>query len=582
MSEVILEPRLVGDIAGDFFIPSYQRGYRWGESQVRQLLDDIYENGGNSYCLQPVVVKKRPDDTYELIDGQQRMTTLWLIMTYIKKYKPMMNINFSITYETRKDSSDFLSHISDEGSEEKSKVYIDFFHMYEAYTTIKNWFEISINTTLTADNIYKYLCENVKVIWYEASDNDDERGLFTRLNIGKIKLTNAELVRALFLSEDGREISLEKQLEIATTWDNLEKELRDDDLWYFLTNKRTSDYSTRIELIFDMMSKRSDNEKDEYSTFFYFIDRIKDSEGGGPQKVWEEIQNYFLYLKNWYDNRELFHKVGYLITVGKSISELVEMSKDKLKSEFLSILDEEIKKTISPSRDRIHPRDHILSLSYEKAADKAKIEKVLLLFNVESVLRQKNSRERYPFFEHKNNEWTLEHIHAQHSDGLNKMEDRKKWLQLHKKSLEDMQQKDPTNEVLGKMIKKIVPYIENGVEKNKFDELSSEIVAMLSETNESNDYLHTISNMALLSSENNSALNNSTFDVKRNMILDMDKNGEYIPLCTKRAFLKYYTESKHHQLHFWSDADRKAYILAMLGDNEKEGVITKYLSKDGN
>ena len=43
-----LETKLVGSIQGDFYIPSYQRGYRWGKDEVSRLLDDIYSNGNNN------------------------------------------------------------------------------------------------------------------------------------------------------------------------------------------------------------------------------------------------------------------------------------------------------------------------------------------------------------------------------------------------------------------------------------------------------------------------------------------------------------------------------------------------------
>lgn len=76
-----------------FFIPSYQRGYRWTEQQVKELLYDIDEfansrpQEGEFYCLQPLVVKKMSDSEcekfqledspwYEVVDGQQRLTTL--------------------------------------------------------------------------------------------------------------------------------------------------------------------------------------------------------------------------------------------------------------------------------------------------------------------------------------------------------------------------------------------------------------------------------------------------------------------------------------------------------------------------
>ena len=56
--KIILETRLVGDIEGKFHIPSYQRGYRWGKNEVTRLLEDIFSNGENNYCLQPIVVRK--------------------------------------------------------------------------------------------------------------------------------------------------------------------------------------------------------------------------------------------------------------------------------------------------------------------------------------------------------------------------------------------------------------------------------------------------------------------------------------------------------------------------------------------
>lgn len=70
-NNIILETKFVADIRGSFYIPSYQRGYRWSETEVVRLLDDIYQNGKKNYCLQPVVVRKKGDQ-YELIDGQQK------------------------------------------------------------------------------------------------------------------------------------------------------------------------------------------------------------------------------------------------------------------------------------------------------------------------------------------------------------------------------------------------------------------------------------------------------------------------------------------------------------------------------
>ena len=97
-------------ISGKFFIPAYQRGYRWTADEVTKLLDDILRSAGQPYSLQPIVVKRigttapsTPDtpETWELIDGQQRLTTLWLIFNYLQKngYK-RSGAAYSLMYAT--------------------------------------------------------------------------------------------------------------------------------------------------------------------------------------------------------------------------------------------------------------------------------------------------------------------------------------------------------------------------------------------------------------------------------------------------------------------------------------------------
>ena len=92
----------VSEISGKkFFIPAYQRGYRWTEQQVLDLLNDVneFKTGGDNawYCLQPLVVRlMNPEDKrlvlendksewYEVIDGQQRLTTTFLIIMEKRK-----------------------------------------------------------------------------------------------------------------------------------------------------------------------------------------------------------------------------------------------------------------------------------------------------------------------------------------------------------------------------------------------------------------------------------------------------------------------------------------------------------------
>jgi uncharacterized protein with ParB-like and HNH nuclease domain len=558
----ILEPKLVGNIEGNFIIPEYQRGYRWESEHITMLLNDIWENGDANYCLQPIVVKKTDDGSFELIDGQQRLTTLFLILKYMEHLLPnIIKSKFSLKYITRPRCEEFLVSL-DSGL---AKENIDFLHIYNAYNTIATWFDDeNIDKGLKAINLYKYFGEKVKVIWYEVNKNDDATDLFTRLNIGKIPLTNAELVKALFLSRDSESITEEKQLEIATSWDIIEQELHDNTFWAFLTNEPTNKYSTRIELIFNMKANKMENERENFFTFFYFIEKMK---AESKIEIWKEIQAYFLILKEWFNNRDIYHKVGYLVATGEKMQTLIKDSEDLSKKAFRDTLDNKIISNLNLTRDKV------LGLSYKTNGDKSTIEKLLLLFNVETVRLLQNSTEKYSFVNHKGKTWSLEHIHAQNSEGLNKKEDQQKWLSSHRKSLLDLKDRIVNKDKIVEVIKKIDENYEN-ITKVIFDVIFAEVFALLSES-EDRSYMDSISNMALLSVADNAALNNSTFDVKRNKILEMDKNGEYIPICTRRVFLKYYTESKDNQLQFWSDDDRNAYIEALLGDTS---VLYKYLT----
>lgn len=555
-NDIKLTTKHVGFVEGKFYIPSFQRGYRWGQDEVTRLLDDVNSNGTKNYCLQPVVVRRR-EDSFELIDGQQRLTTLFLIYKYmnISSSGFLDEPKFSLIYETREKSEEFLASIDRTKKEEN----IDYWFMCDAYETIENWFG-SKDKKSTLTNINKYFDENVKIIWYEVDESDDAIALFTRLNIGKIPLTSAELVKAMFLSRDNNsDMDREKQEEISLQWDNIEKELHNNSLWYFLTNRSNTKYQTRIDLILDLISGKPADNKEKYYTFFYF-DTLNQKEK--LNEIWKEIQHTFLILKDWYEDHELYHKIGYLIASNtKSLQDIFALSKRQIdgrgitKKLFKFELDTYIKKSIAI------PTNYS-ELSYEKAADYLRISKLLLLFNVESVRQNGEQTHWFPFEKFKFQKtgkvsWSLEHIHAQQSEGMQKQDDWKEWLRLHLPSIISL---SDGNDVLIEEMKNACE--KERLERQEFEDIQQKVVQKLSAQGNT-EYMHSIANLALLNMSDNAALNNSTFDVKRNAIIEMDKKGQYIPFCTKMVFLKYYTPSANNQLNFWGQQDRIAYIKAI-------------------
>ncbi|MFY1614710.1 DUF262 domain-containing protein [Micromonospora sp. WMMD736] len=534
-----LRPVLVGNIAGEFFVPSYQRGYRWGRDEVVRLLNDVHESAGKKYFLQPVVVKRRHDGKWELVDGQQRLTTLLLILLYIRQHLPTATLKYELEYETRPASAKYLQH----PTFEESRDNIDFFHIFGAFECIREWFDARGNPTLEAINFYKYFSESVYVIWYEAPPKVESTTLFTRLNIGRIPLTDAELVKALVLA---RSRTLKRDHEIAAQWDSIERDLRIPEVWAFVTG-RSSLEATHITLLLDTLAGEP---KSGPRPLFHTFETLRAQiEVNDAQDLWDQVIDLHSLVMGWYDSRDLFHKIGYLIARGRRFADLVTLSQDCTKHEFEARLDARIRDDLN-----LRPSD-IAELRYGNR----KAEAVLLLMNVETVRRMQLSSERFSFREHAARRWSIEHIHAQNAEQLNRAVQWREWLRLHRDALaslptiEEMQRADLTTRIDAAMA---------NVSAEVFVPLEQEVSALFSRAGEGED-INVISNLALLSNGDNSALSNSVFEVKRRHVLERDRAGSYIPVCTRNVFLKYYTEAEGQQIHFWGTHDREGYLAAM-------------------
>ena len=377
-------------------------------------------------------------------------------------------------------------------------------------------------------------------------------------------MTNAELIKALLLKDYNDDNIDKDKIERSIQWDGIEKELRsyNDELWYFLTTKNASSYSTRIELLFDMMACKASYERETYFTFFWFEQEIKTR---GVDVIWKEIQNNFLQIKEWYTDNLLYHKIGYLISSGsKTMMDMFNLAKGKLKSQFKQDLDDLIAESINFKLDE---DETYRDLNYKD--NEKDISKLLLLFNIESIIN-KGVYQRFPFSKYNTAEWSLEHIHAQNSQALTKKETQLEWIKMHLGSVKAVSHNGKYDALISKMEE--ITRLEKLDGRNTFEELYRDVCNALSEDSDV-DYLHTISNMALLERKNNAALNNSTFDVKRNQIVKLDQEGAFIPYCTKMVFLKYYTPSDKNQIHFWGQDDRDAYIEAM------EDMLKPYMDK---
>lgn len=618
----------------NFFIPDYQRGYRWGDIQIRQMLEDIYSfiydknAAGSFYCLQPVVVKKMtPDEVaanklesafdnntwYEVIDGQQRLTTIRIILALESQIDRFNKMRFNMYYQTRPELGKLFDKLGIYEENERFIVKfdndndqcndIDSWHIHNAANKILDWFQNGSGYFKPSIQEFKGgFYENfsntkekdksVQVIWYELCDKSDPYEMFKRLNDKSISLNNAELIRGMFLSDSavykGEELLLSqfdedvrpivekrelarKQSHIIEEWDIIEKQLWDDKFWSFIKKEKNSDdYSCRIEYIFDLISKKTSNQKDSLYTYLEFDGMLKSGAVKDLWDLWLKVETYFSLLIAWYNDRYYYHKIGFLTTeLGSSV--LIEML-----SESTNVSKKEFKKTIegrinSAIHDKKKPGRKILDYTYKD--DYNMLKRVLFLYNVETTYKQ--GLEFFPFERYKDYEWTLEHIHAQNSERIDHSIKDKwvEWFDENKKVLERLSSRLPNDENL----KLLISFFNNEYnrlinykDKYTFNDVTKVFDLVLKYFNDLSaqegtpTVMHGISNMALLSGSTNASIGNSVFEVKRQMIMDDDARGNYIPLCTRKVFLKYYNKNDKNftvqQNFYWSDKDRKHYL----------------------
>lgn len=552
-----------------FFVPHYQRGYRWTKKEVKALLEDILQffiDNQNSpkeafYCLQPLVVTKS-NDNWILVDGQQRLTTIFLILSSLEEgMKFLEKEKYSLSYATRPNSEDFLNRIKEVKEEEKLK-NIDFYHMWEAFQAIVEWFSEKkgsvkmpvLNTLLNDDFVGK----NVKVIWYEINDKDSIE-VFTRINMGKIPLTNSELIKALFLRKNNFNLENDeyiylRQIEIASEWDRIENTLQNDSFWYFIHDNQIK-YDTRIEFIFDLMKNRLTS-NDEYFTFISFNKDFETNKN--KNDIWLNVKEYFMRLEEWYNDKILYHLVGYLITTGSKINEILEKSKDLSKIDFKEYLHAKIKEKIK--------NVELDDISY---GDK-RIKNILLLFNIETILNTEKSNIRFPFDEYKKENWDIEHISSVMSE-IPTLGKSRKWLEnifeyFNGSTVLDHYEK--TKPEVDKIVKDVNDLLKkDSYLESEFNTLYHEILKYFKEDykqkeGENDSFTNSLGNLTLLDSHTNRSYKNAVFPVKRKRILKNDMDGLFVPICTKNVFLKYYSE-KLDDVMFWQKSDAKTYLSKM-------------------
>lgn len=572
-----------------FYIKDYQRGYRWEEQQVKSLLDDLLEfnhdNHTLKYCMQPLVVKKAErnavahtrtlselitpdavkseetessncDSAWELIDGQQRLTTTLLVLNccYEALKKPPAP-PYQIYYQLIRN--------------------IDEYYINHAKKVIDDWFDsFGSKSDDIRSEIRGKINSDIQFIWYEVESNANSVEIFTKLNIGKIPLTNAELFKAQLLNPDridkkDREKEVKENVTLASIafeWDKIEQSLRDNDFWSFISNEMLDaetriDYLLRLYAIQIKYEGEIDSAIQEADGLFPFLainsyirkHKMDSNSIACNETIWKEIVSIHDRLKSWYTNNKLYHYIGFLIATGKSgikvITELVKDTDKKKKTEVKEIVFDKIRKQMKNVT--------LDNLSYSK--DSQRIRSVLLFFNLFTMVQSKTDS-RFSFKQYKDPKihWDIEHIHARATDeeirAIKDPDKRKDFLESLKKQFEEINDQEAVQKINQFILTEVST---NNINEDEFLDFCCKITDKYGNYDENG-----IGNLTLLDAETNRSYHNALYPIKRIRIIERDKGEVFIPVCTKNVFLKMYSSNFSNMME-WTKDDAEDYLSAM-------------------
>ena len=598
----------------NFYIPSYQRGYRWSSKNVKKLLDDIKEfeaSGDNFYCLQPIAIKKlkaKETDTdifYEVVDGQQRLTTIFILLKVLKYQDG--ELPFKLLFE-RDGGQDirwnFLENIETCHAFDDS--IVDLVFMKNAFNSALKWLSLQGGSGRVKSDMREKLAHHTKVIWYELSEKHGgiSYDVFDNLNGGKIGLTSSELVKAMIVRHIG-----EKGDVAARLWDEIEKQLGEKDFWAFITQdkiRKHNYYETRTDYILELLYRLSKGNKEKEpikpEIVLEYFEAQFDVPLDGRKKVAENmlkrIRDFFRYFQDWYIDVEMYNYIGYVITQNIcTVQEVLDLYKDNNKSVFKDKLKKIIAESIGiDDKKSIEDIQRYLSgdsiavtvaqdieadeadgsseqgdeeesttdesektIGYGTAAEKAKVVKILLAFNaITSIRRDKK------FSFSTDGGWSIEHIFAQNSQNVVKTEREsfvRGYIDATKSRIEHLQTGDSIGE-LKDLLDRLAAYIQVNEFVNK--ENFTRIFTVIAEVFEKDapPKTHALANLALLGKMDNSKLNDSAFPIKRRDLLRMAAENHNIPICTEHIFAKAYS-GEVTNFYYWSKSDGEKYIRKM-------------------
>lgn len=551
-------------------IPGYQRGYKWTSKQVSKLLQDIHHFkplGDKFYCVQNITLVPKDDNKFNVVDGQQRLTTMVLILSNLGKIDL---INGKIKFpenSIRKRTNDFLNEFIMVNNEplleyttwDKFKDnnanydHQDIHFLFKAYMTIYDWL---VNENINKEKFANKLLQHVKFITNHI-ESEKEELVFGNLNSKRIFLDGADLVRAILITRVTKEDELsaektikyivrtnERRVRIGWQLDELNKwwsnEIKQQyyDSWIRLPQASDVDFNINRHPINRLLSLFAESEGNDSLSLENFELYENASE------LFNRLSHLHSLLNDWYNDKDIYHYLGFLFNQKSNLNEFnLKTIFDKWNEKgmtrplFKEYLLKEIKLEIFGEGEIL---DKFNKNKNWYGEDNKSLVKVLLMLDIiESSHDSKDKLNPKSFTKDDND---IEHIFPQNpKDTKDKQHEKEEYIEFLKEF----------NSELTKS-----PILKRwDIEKNSPD--------YLEELNEElNKYIegvkiHSIGNLVLLDSSLNRSIRNNNYAVKRRKVLHFINQGNSIQPHTIKVFSRYFqdNDSVKSDANTWTQKD---------------------------
>ena len=188
----------------NYSIPIYQRNYAWSMVQVSQLIQDIanaaHNGQNNNYYIGNLIVDRHADGVFETIDGQQRLTTLFIILSALRDLGELSDDRFFkqilLDFEHRENSRESLKRVFEGNDEEVDEEYAEL-HILDIFKSTKKVLPVLCKESMvTMQEFTSYMLEKVIVLRIDVPAGIDKNHYFEVMNSRGVQLEQHEILKA--------------------------------------------------------------------------------------------------------------------------------------------------------------------------------------------------------------------------------------------------------------------------------------------------------------------------------------------------------------------------------------------------